>query len=120
MAMPLVSPLDRMLFLKAQPYLVGQPADVLVALASYSNDRVFPAGATIREPGRPIDTLHFLADGVVEVAGRSDRQPARRVAAPGVIGLAHHRAGVMDAPRVTAVEETLCREVAVNDLDQIL
>jgi len=119
--LPLVSPLDRILFLKAQPYLEGQPPGLLTALASYTEEQFYPAGSLIREADQPIDRILFLARGRVAMAGKSaGHSPAKEVEAPGLIGLAHHFAGVEHTPSVRVSMDTLCLEITTTDLDQIL
>jgi CRP-like cAMP-binding protein len=123
--LPLVSPLERALFLKAQPYLEGLSSGVLAVLASYSEERFYRAGGLIHEGGKPIDALYFLGRGEVVVEGRAaDRTRRRaqdaRVSAPGAIGLAHYFAGTHRPPAVYAAADTLCLTLSTADLDQIL
>jgi CRP-like cAMP-binding protein len=119
--LPLVSPLDRILFLKAQHYLEDQPPGLLTVLASHSEDRFYPAGTLIREADRPVDRILFLARGRVRVGGdRSSEHEGMSIDAPGIIGLAHHFAGAEKPPGVRASTDTLCLEIAAGDLDQIL
>jgi signal-transduction protein with cAMP-binding, CBS, and nucleotidyltransferase domain len=119
--LPLVSPIERALFLKAQPYLEGLSSSVLAVLASYTEERFYPAGAVIREASSPVERVVFLGSGAVEVAGPSDLPPqVVRIEAPGAIGLSHHFAGAESPPRIRAVVDTLCLELATVDLDQIL
>lgn len=118
MRLPLVSPLDRILFLKAQPYLRGQPPDVLTVLGSYTQEQTYRSRGLIRPGGQPVERICFLGEGRVELT--MDDGGTKVVEAPGVIGLAHHFAGTKSAPEVRALEPTLCLELAVGDLDQIL
>jgi CRP-like cAMP-binding protein len=119
--LPLVSPLDRILFLKAQRYLTDQPPDLLTALASYTEERFYSAGALIRSGKGPVDRVLFLGRGRVEIGGDPDSDDDTiEIDAPGVIGLPHHFAGVAQAPRVQASTDTLCLEITTADLDQIL
>ncbi len=118
--LPLVSPLDRILFLKAQPYLAEQPPEVLTVLAYYTEERHYRGGQPVREAGDRVDRISFLAQGHVDVGGRDDAEAARRIGAPGVVGLVHHFAGVERPPAVRAGADTLCLELRVGDLDQIL
>lgn len=119
--LPLVSPLDRALFLKAQPYLEGLSPNVLATLASYSEEQFYPVGTRIRAAGSPIERIHFLGSGEVEIS-----QPGlagsdgMRIDAPGAVGLAHHFARTVQAPAVHSIVDTLCLEIATIDLDQIL
>jgi CRP-like cAMP-binding protein len=119
--LPLVSPLDRALFLKAQAYLEGISSNVLAALASYTEERFYAAGTLIRAEGEKLDRLIFLGEGGVEVFGmRGLDGPSRLIEAPGAIGLAHHFSGSMHAPVLRAATDALCLELRVDDLDQIL
>ncbi|MFT5695042.1 MAG: CRP-like cAMP-binding protein [Myxococcota bacterium] len=119
--LPLVSPLDRALFLKAQPYLDGLRSSVLTALASYTEEQFYPAGSTIRERGKPIDKIFFIADGTVQVANADlTSRLSQSIEAPGVVGLAHHFAATPSPPGVTATADAICLEISTSDLDQIL
>jgi CRP-like cAMP-binding protein len=119
--LPLVSPIDRALFLKAQPYLDGLSPSILAALASYSEERFYSAGALIRAQDASIERILFLGSGEVEIT-RSNERDAQglRIQAPGAVGLAHHFARVLQAPAVHAVVDTLCLEIATIDFDQII
>lgn len=119
--LPLISPLDRILFLKAQPYLAGQPPEVLTALASYTEERFHDSGDVVREGDRPVGEIFFLAEGALqtEVAVDGHRIGTRRIVAPGVVGIPHLAAEVCDAPAVVAEGETLLLALDANELDQI-
>jgi len=119
--LPLVSPLDRILFLKAQPYLENQPPGLLTALASYTQERMYPAGSTIRKADQPVSRILFLGRGRVEI-GEDPATGLRGnlIDAPGIVGLAHHFAGIDRTPPVEAASDTLCLEISTTDLDQIL
>ena len=119
--LPLVSPLERALFLKAQPYLDGLSPNVLATLASYSEEQFYPAGALIRAHDSPIRRIHFLGSGEIEITRPMDvHVQGVRIEAPGAAGLAHHFARTVRTPAVRAVMDTLCLEIATIDLDQIL
>lgn len=114
--LPLVSPLDRILFLKAQPYLIGQTPEVLTALASYTEDRYHAAGSVVRPASKGLEEILFLAEGAVDIVG----QRLRRIEAPGVIGIPHAATRASDVPEIRSVEDTLLLAIATDDLDQIL
>ncbi len=119
--LPLVSPIDRALFLKAQPYLDGVSSNVLTALASFSEERVYRVGEIIRPPGACIDRITFLGQGKIEtLAPPASSSPARIVDAPGAIGLAHHFAHSDRPPGARALTEALCLEISIGDFSQIL
>ncbi len=119
--LPLVSPVDRALFLKAQAYLEGVSPSVLAALASYTEERFYKAGEMLRDEGTSIDRIAFLGQGTVEVFGMNGLAGAsRQIEAPGAIGLAHHFTRDRSAPAVRAASDALCLEIRTDDLDQIL
>ena len=119
--LPLVSPVERALFLKAQEYLEGVSSSVLAALASYTEERVYHAGELIRKEGGSLDRIIFLGQGTVQVEFASGAGGAvREIQAPGAIGLAHHFAGAGNPPRIRALTDALCLEMRADDLDQIL
>ena len=124
--LPLISPLDRILFLKAQPYLAGEPPEVLTALASYTEERFHAAGALVRAGHRPVEEILFIAEGSLEVerptangADRAGSGPPRRIEAPGVVGIPHAGARALWAPAVRAAENTVLLALDIDDLDQI-
>ncbi len=119
--LPLVSPLDRALFLKAQPYFEGLPPNLLALLASHSEEMFFPAGATVRRAGAAIDTVHFFGSGALAVEHTIDGRTASfEVTAPGAIGLADHFAQTPAPPAIRARYDTHCLTLSTVDLDQIL
>ncbi len=119
--LPLVSPLDRALFLKAQPYFEGLAPNLLALLASHSEEAFFPAGAWIRRAGDPIEQIHFFGAGRLAVDHAFEgRRGSLEIEAPGAIGLADHFAGTPVPPAVRAVVDTFCLTLATADLDQIL
>lgn len=119
--LPLVSPIDRALFLKAQPYLDGVSSRVLTALASFSEERLYSAGELLSEPGEPIDRICFLGQGKIEMLPPAGaRLPPRIIGAPGVIGWAHHFARSGRPPGARAATEALCLEISTRDFGQIL
>lgn len=115
--LPLVSPLDRALFLKAHPFLHELPPASVAALAAYSEERTYDAGDVIHEAGVLPRELCFLATGSVEVT-YAGAEPFV-IEAPGGIGLIDAFAG-SDAPRVVAREPTLGLAIALAVFEQLL
>lgn len=119
--LPLVSPLDRALFLKAQPYFEGLTPSLLALLASHSEEEFYPAGAHLRRAGDPIDTVHFFGAGALAVEHVVDGRAVRFVVEPpGAVGLADHFAQTPAPAAVRALVDTFCLTLATADLDQIL
>lgn len=119
--LPLVSPLDRALFLKAQPYFGGLPPNLLALLASHGEESFFPAGSFLRRANDPIDTIYFFGSGRLAVEHVfEDRTATFEISPPGAIGLADHLAQTLAPPAARAVVDTFCLTLATADLDQIL
>ncbi|MEZ4282074.1 MAG: cyclic nucleotide-binding domain-containing protein [Myxococcota bacterium] len=119
--LPLVSPLDRALFLKAQPYFGGLPPNLLALLASHGEEAFFPAGSFIRRADDPIDTIHFFGSGRLAVEHVfEDGRAHFEIEPPGAIGLADHLARTPAPPAARALVDTFCLTLSTTDLDQIL
>lgn len=119
--LPLVSPLDRALFLKAQPYFEGLAPNLLALLASHGEEEFFPAGAWLRRAGDPIERIHFFGSGSLAIDHAFEgRRGSVEILPPGAIGLADHFARTPVPPAARATADTLCLTLATADLDQIL
>lgn len=119
--LPLVSPLDRALFLKAQPYFTGLAPNLLALLASHSEEAFYPAGSRVRRAGDPIEAVHFFGSGTFAIAHTFEGQTATfEVTAPGAIGLADHFAETPFPAEARAVVDSFCLTLSTTDLDQIL
>ena len=116
--LPLVSPLDRALFLKAQPYLEGLAPHAIAALGQYTEERAFVAGEVIHEAGDAPDRIYFLASGRVRTQ-YPDAEPFD-VAAPGGVGLVDCLAESEAPPRVWAVEDTFALSLGAIELAQLM
>jgi CRP-like cAMP-binding protein len=119
--LPLVSPLDRALFLKAQPYFEGLTPNLLALLASHGEEEFFPAGSWLRRAGDPIERIHFFGSGSLAIDHAFEgRRGSVEILPPGAIGLADHFARTPVPPAARATTDTLCLTLATADLDQIL
>lgn len=116
--LPLVSPLDRALFLKAQPYLEGLSPRVLAALAQYGEERSFHRDEVVYARGQRPDRLHFLASGGVRT--RYAGGESFDIGAPGGIGLIEWLAESDEPPEVVALEETFALSVDTASLLQLM
>ncbi len=116
--LPLVSPLDRAVFLKAQPYLSGLPSTVVAALAQHTEERFFSAKEVVYEAGIPPAHVYFLASGGVRT--QYEGSPPFDISSPGGIGLIEHLAGSERPPSAWALEDTLALSIDVNSLMQIV
>ena len=116
--LPLVSPVDRVLFLKAQSYLEGVPSEVFSTLAEFTEEEFHPADSWARKSGDSVDRILFLAEGAVEI--QRGGAPPQLVEAPGAIGLVDWFAQAESPPGVRAAVDTLCLAIATPDLEAIL
>jgi CRP-like cAMP-binding protein len=116
--LPLVSPLDRALFLRAQPYLEELPPRVIAALAEYTEERSFAAGEVLYASGQPPDTIYFLATGSVrtEYAGADPFD----IEAPGGLAFVEYLAQSDVPPGVRALEDTFALSIGARELVQLI
>lgn len=106
-SLPLVSPIDRALFLKAQPYLAGITPQMIAVLAAHSEEREFRPQETVFAAGVLPDTIFFLSTGGVriEYAGTPSKT-VFDVKAPGGVGLMEYLACSEQPPAVRATAQT--------------
>ncbi len=116
--LPLVSPLDRALFLKAQPYLEGLASTALAALAQYTEESFFARKQAVYTRGVPPDKVYFLASGGVRIQYAAD-QPFD-VLSPGGVGLVEHLAQSEEPPAAWALEDTLALSLDAGSFMQII
>ncbi len=116
--LPLVSPLDRALFLKAQPYLEGLASTVLAALAKYAEESFFAREQPVYTRGVPPDKIYFLASGGVRIQYAAS-QPFD-IFSPGGIGLVEHLVQSEEPPAAWALEDTLALSLDAGSFMQIM
>ena len=116
--LPLVSPLDRALFLKAQPYLAGLPRSSIAALAQHTEERFFSPSEVVYEDGVPPANIYFLASGSVRTQYHGT--PPLDLSSPGGVGLIEHMARSPRPPATWALEDTLALSVDVASFMQIV
>ena len=116
--LPLVSPLDRALFLRAQRYLSGVDSSIIAAIASHSVERYFRKGEWLHVEHEPVRSIYFLSEGAV--ASIRNGRSVFEVRAPGGTGLAHVLARSPDPPGTQALVDTSCLEIALSSYLQIL
>jgi len=114
--LPLLSPLDRALFLKGQHYFETLPPRLLTALASYTTEVLYKKGSLVRAHSSSVDEFLFLANGAMQVG---EGKVARRISAPAGIGLHHYFAQGGEVPAVYALEDTLCLQIDIDAFLQI-
>jgi CRP-like cAMP-binding protein len=116
--LPLVSPLDRALFLKAQPYLEGLPSSSLAAMAQYAEESFFAREQALFTRGAPPSKIHFLVSGGVRTQYAVGR--ASDLYSPGGIGLVERLAQSEEPPAVWALEDTLALSLDAGTFMQII
>jgi CRP-like cAMP-binding protein len=116
--LPLISPLERALFLKAQPYLEGLPSRAIAGLAEYSEERSFKPGDVVYRAGEAPDRVYFLASGSVRT--EYPGAPPFELEAPCGIGIIEHLVGSRVPPAVSAIRETFALSVRAAELFQLI
>ena len=116
--LPLISPLERALFLKAFPYFEELPPASIASLASHTEERSYAPGETVHEAGVRPREIVFLAEGAASLEYR-DSAPVE-IEAPGGLGLIAYFANTEPAPSTRALEPTLALVIPVQNFLQIL
>ena len=115
--LPLISPLDRALFLRAHPFFHVEPKS-LIAIAEHSNERRFVPGATLIEPDDEIRSIFILGEG--SVTSFYDGKRLFDVGSPGAVGTLALLAGRSIGSSFVAREETIALELDADVYLQIL
>jgi len=116
--LPLVSPLERAVFLRAQPYFEGLESGVIAALAGHTREHRARAGAPLHVGARPLERVSFIVEGRVRMV--LDDETLFEIDAPGGVGLAHRLARRARLPTAVAVTDCLTLQIDFNALVQIL
>jgi CRP-like cAMP-binding protein len=116
--LPLVSPLDRALFLKAQPYLAGLQPSSIAALAQHTEECLFTRKQMIYEAGVAPAHIYFLQSGSVRT--QYEGSPAIDLSSPRGIGFVEHMASSDVPPSVWALEETQAISVDIASFMRIV
>jgi CRP-like cAMP-binding protein len=116
--LPLVSPLDRALFLRAQPYFEGLEPSIVASIATHAVERFARAGEWLLRENEPVREVAFLAEGSVSIM-RGD-EVLNEIKAPGGVGLAAGLAGRRATPGIVATEPTVYLGVSFASFLQLL
>jgi CRP-like cAMP-binding protein len=116
--LPLVSPLDRALFLAAQPYFSGLDASIVATLAAYTEERFARAGEWLHHEGESVRDVFFLAEGAVRLM--REEQVLREVSSPAGVSVASALSGTNWSPGILATEPTVYLALPRTDFMQIL
>lgn len=96
--------LERVMLLRSfGPFHAIAPAH-LAALAELATDRFFPAGAIIHRAGSPVEEIHYLIDGEVEIRPMG-RGALRRLGPRSIIGGLAALADARDTTDVVVVRD---------------
>jgi CRP-like cAMP-binding protein len=114
----LVSPVERLLYLKSLPTLSGLPAAELASLADRAVERFFSKGAVLLREGRAVNTIYLVVEGVLAVRRRG-RFVTRVGPGAGVGGLGLF-ARDPEGAQVLAEEDTLTLELDSDTLLEVL
>jgi len=116
--LPLVSPLDRALFLAAQPYFNELDASIVATLAAYTEERFARPGEWIHHEGESIREVYFLAEGRVSLMRQGE--VLREFSSPAGVGVAASLSGLRWTPGIVATEPTVYLALPRSDFMQIL
>ncbi len=116
--LPLVSPLDRVLFLRAHPYFRRLDAPLLAVLASHTVERHFRHGEVLIPEGEPNRFFYILGEGRVRTTetGRAFFD----VSAPGGVGMLHTIARRSRETGAIALSDGLALEIEIESYLQIV
>jgi CRP-like cAMP-binding protein len=115
--LPLISPLDRALFLRAHPFFQVEPRS-LIAIAEHSTERRFARGETLIEADGEIRSIFILGEGSVTSLYKGER--LFEVGSPGAVGTLALLAGRSVGSSFVAREETVALELDADVYLQIL
>jgi CRP-like cAMP-binding protein len=115
--LPLLSPLDRALFLRAHPFFHVEPKSV-IAIAEHSRERRFARGATLVEPDDEVRSIFILGEGSVTCFYKEER--LFDVGSPGAVGTLALLSGRSVGSSFVARETTVALELDADEYIQIL
>lgn len=116
--LPLVSPLDRVLFLRTQPHFARLEPGALVIIANHTVERSFRKGEVIFEESEARRVFHFLVEGTVRTT--LDGETLFDVSAPGGVGLAHVFARSDQPSGAVALTNVVSLQIEVEAFMQIM
>lgn len=107
----------RLLVLRSFPPFASVTPDVLAAVAEYARERSFAEGEHISREGKPINGIHFIVHGEVEMGrhGRALRTLGPRSAVGGLGVFAEEPEGY----DCVALRDTVTLEIAADDIQDI-
>jgi CRP-like cAMP-binding protein len=109
---------DRIIYLRSIPVAAELPPPVLKIIASYLRERSFPAGSHVMREGEPIEALHLLTDGGLELVRKG--KPFGKLEPPqslGFLGILARSDGTYDA---TAAVDTRSLELDSETLIELI
>jgi CRP-like cAMP-binding protein len=115
--LPLISPLDRALFLRAHPFFKTDTR-ALIAVAEHSKETHFAKGTTLIEEGEENNSFFILVEG--SVGAYYSGEKLYDIDPPAAVGLVPVLAGRSLKSGVVALEETIALEIEIDSLLQIL
>ena len=115
--LPLISPLDRALFLRAHPFF-NTDTRALIAIAENSKEAHFAKGATLVEQEEENHSFFILALGSVGCYYSGEK--LFDIKPPAAVGLLPVLAGRSLESGYVALEETIALEIEIDSLLQIL
>ena len=116
--LPLVSPLDRALVLRAQPYFAALDPPTITALAALSVERFARPGEWLHHEGESMSQIAFLIEGTVSLM--REGESLGEVTAPSGLGLASILADGGWTPGIVATTPTTYLALDVRSFRRLL
>jgi CRP-like cAMP-binding protein len=108
-----VGQVERLLILRTFPGFADLEPELVAVLADHTRERFFPRGTHLLQAGEPLDQIHFIVQGRVEMLrhGEPYREMGPKSAIGGLAALANDPYGY----DVIALEDTITLEERVED-----
>lgn len=116
--LPLVSPLDRVLFLRSRPDFVDLDPTVLVAIANHTEERSYREGEEIFAESDLHRHVHFLVEGTVRTTVGGE--VSYDVSAPGGVGLMRELARSPEPGGAIALTEVVSLRIEIENFFQVM
>jgi CRP-like cAMP-binding protein len=116
--LPLVSPLERALFIGSQRLFKGLDSEIVAIIAAYTREVFVRKGAVLRKEGLPVDYLYYLVEGRLRI--EYEGQISLLTKPPGDAGLLWALADWERGPGYYAKTDTVVLQIGVGPFFDIL
>ena len=109
--LPLVGPVERLLYLRSQPDFSWLGGEELVAMANLTRERFFRRGSHLCVGGKPVASVHLLVEGSLRVLRKTGTP--RETEAPDTVGMLSVLAQI-PGPQVEALTDVTTLELSAD------